>query len=50
MDNEIYYVVKTYQDQEECKENTLHIYYCLCGKYYIFIIFEMLSTVLLEII
>lgn len=26
------YVVKTDNDQEECKEDPLHIYYCLCGK------------------
>jgi len=32
MDNETDYVVKTDQDQEECKENPLHIYYCLCGQ------------------
>jgi len=25
-------VVKTAEDQEECNEKPLHIYYCLCGQ------------------
>ncbi len=47
MEDEEYVVVKTDNDQEEYKENPLHIYYCICGKfkYKFFIAFIVLLLI-----